>query len=687
MNFKKWKNVSIRVKWIIFICMIVVLVVGITTVTNQYVASNILRQDDASTNKKDAKNAAEQIDLQLENYRVSAEQLASLVEDSLANSASMKKIEQMVTSVKKKNASYTSVYYMDFQTGKLHIAPKADYKLDVRDTRTYKQLVANPKTQWMDVYEDTTLKKIMTSIEVPVFRNGKLIGAIGYDIDLSTIANIRANLEKASHSKYILLDSKGLVVAGFMQHSDGKNLNPEQSGKVEGVNDFVQDKALFKKQYGWIPSLYKNDHLETKDIQLNRTAYSGVITTIPTLNWKVVTLTDKKIFGDKMHQFNTVAILAMIVSIMIGAIAAFVLSNVLRKIISKFQASLSKTAKGDLGSELDESVNNEIGQLAHSYNEMLRSMRRLIHQVHDHAETIQQATTGLTTIAEENSQSITSVTHATEEIASGATGQALEVEKGTKSVHTLNQEIDILTKNADYNKKTIQISMQQLSNGNEKVDGMTKSYKNLEESFQQVTNMILQLNEKSRSISDVAQTITEITDQTNLLALNASIEAARAGEHGKGFAVVADEVRRLAESSKEATNNIQIILQTILVDTENLVEVINDTNEISGQQRVAVSTVQESMVHLTEALTNMLKSLQENVDSFEKIDHQKNKVVSMMGELSAVSQQTTASTQEIASVMEEQAASTNEVAEHAKSLSSEVEALNNAINQFKLRKN
>ncbi|MGE8017460.1 methyl-accepting chemotaxis protein [Peribacillus frigoritolerans] len=70
----------------------------------------------------------------------------------------------------------------------------------------------------------------------------------------------------------------------------------------------------------------------------------------------------------------------------------------------------------------------------------------------------------------------------------------------------------------------------------------------------------------------VTNAISKISEQTNLLSLNASLEAARAGESGKGSAVVANEVRSLADGLKEATKNIQAIIQSILSDTEELLK-------------------------------------------------------------------------------------------------------------------
>jgi methyl-accepting chemotaxis protein len=80
---------------------------------------------------------------------------------------------------------------------------------------------------------------------------------------------------------------------------------------------------------------------------------------------------------------------------------------------------------------------------------------------------------------------------------------------------------------------------------------------------QSAAAMMANLQDKSRRIYGFTEAITEISARTNLLALNAAIEAARAGEHGRGFAVVAGEVRQLAMRTKEASDEITLMVREI----------------------------------------------------------------------------------------------------------------------------
>ncbi len=683
---RKDKGLSIGIKWVLFICISMMLAIGATVLFNHFTVSKILKEDNVTSGKNNANNAAKQVTLSLHNYEDSIEQLASLVSTDIKEKDSIARIEKSVQAVEKESDRLLAVYYMDFTTGKIHISPHAELDIDVRDTRTYDQLKENTETQWMDVYQDKLSDKIMTSVVTPIVSDGKMVGALGYDIDLSTIGARREAIEKETNTNLVILDAQGFIISSFMKDADGKNINPAKSGSVEGVEDLITNKKDFNSTFDWIEEIYTNSEDVSHDLTWEGKDYSGQITTIPELNWKVLSFTPDEIFTTKMDQFKTTGWLSILLGLVIGILCAVYLARKLKKLIAKFQEVIGKTAEGDLTTELIIDSKDEIGELANRYNEMLQNMRSLVEKVLGNANSINQSTSGLTIIAKENSSAVSEVSRSIEEIAVGANNQSEEIEKGSEAAHELSSEIEKLLMQSTGIESEVGEASEKLKTGNRQVENLEESYLNLEKSFEKVTEMISKLDEKSKSVSDVTNTIAQIAEQTNLLSLNASIEAARAGEHGKGFSVVANEVRNLAEESKQATNDIQQIIISVLNDTKELVKVMAETNQISVEQKGAVTRVSSSIDQLNDSLTKMMSSLKEETASINSVQRQKDIVVKMIEEISAVSQQTTASSEEIASAMEEQAASTNEVAQHTTQLSNLIEDLHKAIEKFQINK-
>ncbi|MDQ0215351.1 methyl-accepting chemotaxis protein [Oikeobacillus pervagus] len=679
------KGLSIRTKGILFLSASVLLAVAITVIFNYITISDILKKDDMKHGVYNAKNAAAFVEKDLGKYDSSIKQMASLLSLQMNEEGFIGQMEKEIKSIRKEDPMLTSVYFMDFTTGKLHISPYAKVDKDVRETKSYRLLKEHPETTWVGVYKDIVTSKMMTSVITPVFSKGNMVGALGYDIDLSNIALLREKIEKESNSKLIILDDQGFIISSFIENADGKNMNPEKSGTVEGVEDLIEDSKKFHSAFSWVNEMNQKSPNTSHDFSWNGEKYKRHSATIFGLNWNVISLTPEAIFFDKISKFQKVSGLSILVGLAIGVIFAIIIAWRLNKLIRYFQTVIGKTAEGDLVSELEIHSKDELGQLAVSYNEMLYKMRQLIFKITTNVSSVNHAAEGLTTIANENNQSIEEITQAVEEIAVGTGNQTGEIDKGTKAIHDLSGQIGNLLNQSNQIEFTMKDAANEIDSGNRQVGNLEKSYCKLEQSFEKVTEMISKFDERSHSITRVTKAIEQIAEQTNLLSLNASIEAARAGEHGKGFAVVANEVRNLAEESKRAANDIHDMAKDMVVNTKELVEVMNETNTISIDQKDAVRMASAAMDKLTESLQSMMGSIEEEMHSIHSIQEEKEMVVKMIEEISAVSQQTTASTEEISSAMEEQAASTNEVTRHAIQLNQLIEELNGALRQFQIK--
>lgn len=142
----------------------------------------------------------------------------------------------------------------------------------------------------------------------------------------------------------------------------------------------------------------------------------------------------------------------------------------------------------------------------------------------------------------------------------------------------------------------------------ETLDGMSV----IRETVQETGKRIKKLGERSQEISHVIEIINSIAERTTVLALNASMQAVAAGDAGRGFSVIADEIQRLAESSRESTEQISTLVRNIQLETNTTIATMDQTIE----QVINGSTKAEDAA---QQMKEVLKTTNELVESVDHI--------------------------------------------------------------------
>ncbi|MNM30696.1 Methyl-accepting chemotaxis protein McpA [compost metagenome] len=493
----------------------------------------------------------------------------------------------------------------------------------------------------IDNYVVPQIDKLLTSASQDIYKS----------LNSTNAQQARSNDEASSTVAFYFKDKRAqhnVETIFLAEVNDGKAtvLSADHGSELKRKEELelTPELADAAKGKNTLSGIYSDSH------GVHKTAYVG----IPGSSLVVGVSSDMTFVQDKMKSILWTSTWITLLAVALGMGASYFLSRRITKPITRLAAYSDRLAEGDFTEELTIQSKDEIGRLADSFRVMSERLKVLIGQVLDTAGTVMAGTKelkdGVDSIREQSEQSTLFV----EDISQGSRQMTVSAADNARAMEEISQGITHIASAAgEVSEQIIEASARAVS-GNQTaqqaVDQMHQVGQASAESLEQIRRM----DEHSHRIGDVVQSIAEITKQIQMLSLNASIEAARAGEHGRGFAVVAGEVRKLAEQSKEATEQIG---QFLIGLREEMQRSVSSMNAVNAEVSSGLGRVEEAG-NAFNYLSVLIQSINQSIQS-----------------VSAATQQITAGTEEVTASVEETAKITSKSQEGAEHLSDNYQAL------------
>ena len=190
------------------------------------------------------------------------------------------------------------------------------------------------------------------------------------------------------------------------------------------------------------------------------------------------------------------------------------------------------------------------------------------------------------------------------------------------------------------------ISNAEIQTNQEMIETLKEQSGQITENNVLVTEAMEQLQNKIDKVANIAKMILRISNETTILALNAYVESARAGEAGRGFTVVAEQIRQLAEETKEFTGNISDIIEELNINTKTVVDAVGVSVKAAESQNEMINATAEAFEELSGNMNLLINNIKEIGTKIDCLSTANNQIVDSITQLSALSEEVSASAEE-----------------------------------------
>jgi len=370
--------------------------------------------------------------------------------------------------------------------------------------------------------------------------------------------------------------------------------------------------------------------------------------------------------------------------LLVALVAGRVLSIYLTRNIRGLAGVASVISQGDLTRKVEVKSQDEVGDLARSFNAMLASLLNIVVEVRSTSEQIFESAQSLSATAAEVNATTEEIAKAAANIARGAETQAEMVNHTSSITREMAESVAEIADRAQAAFTFASEAGERAGAGREFAARASQKILEMAERIEFATISVAGFKDRALQINKTVDFIADVAHQTHMLALNAAIEAARAGEEGRGFAVIAEEVRKLADHARGFAEQISALAEQINTESGKVIQAMQVSTDATNEGRQVVGEASAALDSIVDSVLSTVERVKEITELTGKQARGADVLVQAIEEISKIAENNAAGTQEASAATEEQTASMQEMTASAQGLARTSDHLKEIISIFRV---